>query len=101
MFLITHLDGSMEKGRLWTLPALIDELDQADIEQPDVSVADEAGWSVGLFSSGRVVLENLEDKNEEPSHLFGGRDEQLIAATAVAAGRRDLLLDWPWLPGYG
>lgn len=101
MFHVTHLDGSMDDGRLWLLPALIDELDEADIENPDVSVTDEFGWSVGLYPSGRIVLENVEDRESKPIHIFGGRDEQLIAATAIAAGRRDLLQDWPWLPGYG
>jgi hypothetical protein len=91
----------MDDGRLWLLPALIDELDEADIENPDVSVTDEFGWSVGLYPSGRIVLENVEDRESKPIHIFGGRDEQLIAATAIAAGRRDLLQDWPWLPGYG
>jgi hypothetical protein len=100
-FLVTHLDGTMETGRLWDLPALLDELDDADIEQPDVSVSDENGWSVGLYASGRIVLEHLEDRDSAPLHLFATRQEQLIAAAAVASERHDLLLDWPWLPGYG
>ena len=100
-FLVTHLDGTMEAGSLWGLPALLDELDNADIEQPDVSVSDESGWSVGLYASGRIVLEHLEDRDSEPVHIFASRQEQLIASAAVAAGRHDLLLDWPWLPGYG
>lgn len=42
-FLITHLDGRMETGNLWELPVLIDELYEADIEEPDVSISDENG----------------------------------------------------------
>lgn len=101
MFTITHLDGSTDAGRLLLLPALLDELYLADEENPDVSVDDPDGWSVGLFGSGRVVLQNIEERDSKPIHLFAGRDEQLIAAVAIAAGRRDLLDDWPWLPGYG
>lgn len=101
VFLVTHLDGRMESGNLWALPAPIDELGEADIEQPDVAVSDENGWSVGLYASGRIVLENLEDLDSKPVHIFATREEQLIAATAVAAERYDLLLDWPWLSGYG
>jgi hypothetical protein len=102
MFTFTNRDGSMETGRLWLLPRLIDELyEDEDIEHPDVAVAHESGWSVSLFSSGTIVLENVEDGQSQPVHAYGGRDEQLVAATAVAAGCAELLADWPWLPGYG
>jgi hypothetical protein len=71
------------------------------LENPDVSITDGSGWSVSLFSSGAIVLENVEERDSEPVQIYGQRDEQLIAAVAVALGRRELLDDWPWLPGYG
>jgi hypothetical protein len=92
----------MEPGRLWALPRLVDQLDKAeDIEHPDVSVTHQSGWSVSLFRSGAIVFENVEEADSTPVHLYATRDEQLIASTAVATGRRDLIADWPWLPGNG
>jgi hypothetical protein len=36
--------GSMERGRLWRLPHVIDQLDgEEDIEHPDVAVSHESG----------------------------------------------------------
>jgi len=51
--------------------------------------------------SGAIVFENLEQGSDEPVHPYVSRDEQLIAATAVASGGRELIGDWPWLPGNG
>jgi hypothetical protein len=100
MFTITHTSGAMEQGQLRSLPNLLDELLDADGEHPDVAVSHESGWTLGLYGSGRLVLEHLED-DIEPVHCFATRDDQLIAATAVALGNASELRNWPWLPGYG
>jgi hypothetical protein len=52
-----------------------------------------------LYPSGLIVFGNLESRENGDVHLYAGRAEQLIASTAVAAGRHDLIADWPWLPG--
>lgn len=102
-FTFTARDGSMESGRLWRLPLLIDQLEEEeDIEHPDVAVTHESGWGVSLFRSGLIVFGNVESRAPDADvHLYAGRAEQLIASTAVAAGRHDLITDWPWLPGNG
>jgi hypothetical protein len=100
MFSITHTTGAMEPGQLRSLPGLLQELDEADEEHPDVAVSHESGWTIGAYGSGRLVLEHLED-DIEPMHCFVTRDDQLVAATAVALGNASELDNWPWLPGYG
>ena len=102
-FTFTERDGSMESGRLWRLPFLINQLEEEeDIEHPDVAVTHESGWGVSLFRSGLIVFGNVESTAAgDDVHLYASRVEQLIASTAVAAGRHDLIADWPWLPGNG
>jgi len=92
----------MESGRLSRLPTLLDQLEEdEDIEHPDVAVTHESGWSVSLFRSRLIVFGNVESTSQDEVHLYASRAEQLIASTAVAAGRHDLIADWPWLPGNG
>jgi hypothetical protein len=58
-FTFAERDGSEERGRLWRLPNVIDQLDgEEDIEHPDVTVSHESGWSVSLYLSGLIVLGN-------------------------------------------
>jgi hypothetical protein len=91
----------MEKGQLRQVPRLLDELLDSEIEHPDVAVTHESGWSLSCFPSGAIVLENVEDDDPRPRHLYCDRDLQLVAATAVSVGCFEQLDDWPWLAGYG
>lgn len=36
---------------------LLDELDTADAEHPDVAVSHESGWTLSAFRGGRLVWE--------------------------------------------
>lgn len=85
---------------LRNLPQLIDGLVD-DLEHPDASVEHESGWSLSLFWSGRVVLENVEDECIQPAHCDLSRDLMLVAAVAVAVGEPDAIGTFGWLPGYG
>jgi hypothetical protein len=78
---------------------LLDQLSKADAEHPDVAVTHESEWSITVYKSGFVVLENLEDG--EPTHL-GPLDKTAIVQlmVAVAEGRIDELQAMPWVAGY-
>lgn len=95
----SQTEGS-EPGLLFNLPRLVDRLVD-DVEHPDASVEHESGWALSLYSSGRVILENLEDDSIEPMHCDLSRDLMLIAAVAVAVGSPGSINTFGWLPGYG
>ena len=56
-YVITHLSGA-QKGldSPMAFGQLLDELDDASAEQPDVAVSDESGWSLSALASGDVIL---------------------------------------------
>jgi hypothetical protein len=80
---------------------LLDELATAEDEHPNVSVSHEAGWTVGVYSSGRVIYEQVEEGDDErPRHVEGlSRDETLALLAAVAEGRLDELEALDWVEG--
>jgi hypothetical protein len=78
---------------------LLDELADADSEHPDVSITHESEWSLSVYKSGIVVLENLEEG--EPVHMGPiDRDATLGLMTAIADGRIDQVRAAAWKPGY-
>lgn len=101
-FSVTHLDGSMEQpDDLSGFPALLDELDDATAEHPDVAVGHESGWGLTVMTRGRVVWENVEEGGA-PRYLAGlSRGEILELMDLVAAGEIDAVESRPWRPGYG
>lgn len=98
---ITHIQGDMEPASFEVLPALVRELDNADIEHPDVSVSDESEWTLSAFASGLLVWENVEE-NDEPRHMAGvSRADVLRHFETLVRGDLDAIHSLPWLPGYG
>ena len=83
------------------LEELMKELSQADAEHTDVSVQHESGWSLSMFSSRHVVLENLESDEAPRSAYLGTDHDCLRAMQAVARGLVDDLDSIKWEEGYG
>jgi len=99
---ITHTSGAMEHapGRD-SIAALLDELDETDIEHADVSVSHESGWTLSVYPSGRLVWENIEE-DDEPLHTFvHERAEVERLLFAVADGHVEIVDAEAWEPGYG
>jgi hypothetical protein len=95
---ITHIYGEMESDPTpGQLAALIEELDLADEEHPDVAVSDESGWTLSAFSDGRVLWQNVEDGDEE--FLLAGvpRGEVLRLFELVAASGLEAIHKEPWV----
>lgn len=80
--------------------ALLESLSVNDPEHPDVSLSHESEWSISVFSSGLVVLENPE-ANAGPFHMRGIAHNRVLELwEMLAVGRTAELLSLPWLPGY-
>jgi len=96
-----HVDGSMDADpAVSTLEALLDELDRADVEHPDVAVEHESGWVLSANVDGRVIWENVEGDGA-PRHLGGlERRHILTLFEALAVGDLDAVEAQPWAPGY-
>lgn len=93
----------MEEASIDALAQLVQELDGArDDEHPDVSISDdESGWSVSVFQSGLVVLENVEDELEEPRHMVDiPRSSATDILRLVANESWSELESLPWRSGY-
>lgn len=98
---VTHLHGEEEEASGDLLAPLLDELDSADEEHPDVSITDESGWSLSAFADGTLVWENVEE-DDAPQHLRGvSRSAMLQHFRAMLDGDPDSVHGLPWAPGYG
>jgi hypothetical protein len=75
-FSVHHLDGS--SGDFVGFAELVDELDAATEEHPDVGVVHESGWAMTVYRRGRVVFEHLEDDSIRPRHLAGVPNERVV-----------------------
>jgi hypothetical protein len=100
-FSITHISGAMELDpSKEAVRALLDELDTADAEHPDVALSHESGWTLSAFSSSRLVWENIEG-DEEPRHRDNvPRHEVVRLFDALASGNMPEVEAQPWTPGY-
>ena len=79
---------------------LYDELVVQDDEHPNVSVEHETAWSLGAFSAGLLVWENVEAG--EPRHMRNVSREDVIRLWCLLApGDIDAINGEPWLDGYG
>lgn len=101
-FSVTHVDGSMDQPHdIAGFSALLDELQEATVENVDVAVGHESGWTLTVLVSGLVVWENVEE-GDAPQHLRGlSRDETLELMALVASGDTDAVGSRSWVPGYG
>jgi hypothetical protein len=104
-FYFSHRFGGDDRDPpLAELDALLAELDSYpdDHEHPNVSVVHESDWAISVYTSGLVTLENVEDLEVEPRHLFpNSRGEVRDMLEALAEGRLDEVFAAPWQPGYG
>src|SRR4051794_26464659 len=81
------------------MQAVLAELYADDTEHPDVSLTHESEWSLGAFSNGLLIWENLE--SGEPRHMNGvPRQRVLELWLKLAQCRIDEIGEEPWLPGY-
>jgi hypothetical protein len=96
-----HVSGAMDEDTSeLALDALLDELERADAQHPDVSVKDESEWCLSVSRSGRVVWENVEAG--EPRHMEGvQRQEARRLIGLVARGELAEVERENWRPGYG
>lgn len=99
-YFVTHWLGNDEsKYPIGRFAELLDELDHADDEHPDVSVTHESEWCLTIDRNTLVILENLEDG--EPVHAGPlSRDEVVNMMKLVAQGQIDRLHDFAWKAGY-
>ena len=105
-FFISHRWGGDDRDPPpGAIPALLAELDDhpEDVEHGSISVIHESEWAVSVTVNGFVYFENVEERDQGPFHLPGGRDSVDIVALleALALGRLDEVRRAPWAPGYG
>ena len=80
---------------------LLSSLSSNDTEHPDVALSHESEWCISVFSSGRVVFENLET-GEGPWHLTNKSPADALQLwKLLATGQIAELKKQSWLPGYG
>ena len=98
----TDMDGvsmmNPDKKSMRELLAMLDEPESLDEEMPDVSlIHDPSGWSVSVFPSGIVTLENLEDEDVAPLYMNAiSRDAALEMWLELSRGEIERVRDRPW-----
>jgi hypothetical protein len=102
-FYSTNRWGAMEREpSVDHLRNLLQSLDIADNEHPDVSLTHETGWALSAFSSGLVLFENIEGENKSARHMKNvPRDKVLRLWIMLAQGELAAVEAEPWLRGYG
>ena len=79
---------------------VLGSIDPNDIEHPDVGLTHESEWCIGVFASGLVTFENLEDG--DPMHMRGLSGQEILDLWCkLSRGEIEDLLRLPWKPGYG
>lgn len=94
---VQHLDGSSDPLDPTALSSLIDELDGANLEESDVALGEDHGWSVCAYASGVVTL--VHAARPVPELVLNGvtRAEMLQIFTELATGQLDQLRGRPWV----
>ena len=99
---IAHLFGEMEPATAEAMPALIAELDNADVEHTDVSISDESGWGLSAYATGLVIWENVEgDAGTEQQMTDVSREEMVEMFTEIANGNIEAVASRPWESRHG
>ncbi|SDT07133.1 hypothetical protein [Microlunatus soli] len=103
VFLITEVNGAMRDGELADIPALLDSLQGADVEHPDVAVQTEEGISVSVFGDGLTVIEDVESGELDPHWAMIPNREDIVAViVAVTEGERSRAMSLArWQRGHG
>jgi hypothetical protein len=102
-FYSTNRWGAMEREpSVEYLRNLLQSLDIADHEHPDVSLTHETGWALSAFSSGLVLFENVEGEDNSARHMKNvPRDKVLLLWIKLAQGELAEVEAEPWLLGHG
>ena len=94
---VTILNPDLETMRL--LLAELDEAGAEEEEHPDVSlVHDPSGWSISVYPSGIVTMENLNTKDDPPDYMNGvTREEALELWQELSRGEIELVRKRKWI----
>jgi hypothetical protein len=84
-----------------TMLTLLDSLAVRDPEHPEVSLNHESGWTLSVFGSGLVVLENVETDEGPWNRRLESPQEALALWRQLARGDFTALQSNPWDMGYG
>jgi hypothetical protein len=77
------------------------ELERSDPEHPDCWLSDDTGWTISVFESGLVTLENIES-GDGPWHMRGVSNATALELwMLLASGNLTALRAKAWQPGYG
>lgn len=87
-----------DKARMRELIAQLDDPDIEAAEHPDIALThDGNGWSITLYPSGVVTLENLEDDDSSTRYLADvSRSKALELWHLLAEGKVEALTAQPW-----
>ena len=78
---------------------ILAELEKSDPEHPDTWLSHESGWTLSVYESGLVILENMESE-EEPRHQVGvSREKALELWLKLSRGEIAAVNQEPWCPG--
>ena len=94
---ISLLSPDIEAMR--SLLASLDEPAAEDAEHPDIAlIHDPSGWSISVFPSGTVTLENLETEEAAPLYMNAvSRQEALQLWQELAKGEIERVRQRPWI----
>ena len=92
---ISELNPDADKMR--EILSSLDSAESAEEEHPDVSlVHDATGWSISVFPSGIITLENL-DSDEPPKFMSDvSRRDSLQLWIDLSKGKITRILSRPW-----
>lgn len=94
---VSELNPSIKKMR-----ALIDSLDERSVDEadhPDISlVHDPSGWSLSVYPSGIVTLENLDDLRETTRYMKDvSRNQAHKLWIKLSCGEIAYVKNLPWI----
>ena len=99
-FVSTRWGGDERDVSTERMREILSELDTVDLEHPSVSLTHETEWSLGVFSDGLVIWENVEG-NGDPCHMnHVSRDQVLDLWMKLSDGKITEVAAEPWLTGY-
>jgi hypothetical protein len=99
-FLSTRWGGDESDAKPERMREVLAELATEDDEHPSVALTHESEWSLGAYTGGLLVWENVGD-DTPPRHLNGVSAERVLGLwQKLAAGRVAEIEAEPWLAGY-
>lgn len=94
---ISMLNPDIEAMR--ELLTQLDEPIAEDAEHPDVSlIHDPSGWSLSVFPSGTVTLENFDEEDTHPLYMKNvSRSDALQMWLELSLGEIEKTRKYPWI----